>query len=102
MKAARLIAVAVDENPELAGLARQVAARIDAIELARLGYLPDLIPSASITGSISQIVGAMIMLPTKIPAIGAAIDEVEAMMRSVKAMLRQERLGHAAGEPPVQ
>jgi hypothetical protein len=48
MKADRLIAVGVDENPELAGLARQVAGRIDAIELARLTYLPDLVPFASI------------------------------------------------------
>jgi outer membrane protein TolC len=86
---ARLIAVAVDQNPELAGLARQVAGRIDAIELARLAYLPDLVPSASITGSISQVVGAMIMLPTKMPAIRAAIEEAESMVRSAKAMLRQ-------------
>ena len=93
---ARLIAVAVDENPELAGLARQVAGRIDAIELARLAYLPDLVPSASITGSISQVVGAMVMLPTKLPAIRAAIDEAEAMTRSAKAMLRQTGKDRAA------
>ena len=93
---ARLIAVAVDENPELAGLARQVAGRIDAIELARLAYLPDLVPSASITGSISQVVGAMVMLPTKIPAIRAAIDEAEAMTRSAQAMLRQTGKDRAA------
>jgi outer membrane protein, heavy metal efflux system len=93
---ARLIAVAVDENPELAGLARQVAGRIDAIELARLAYLPDLIPSASITGSIAQLIGAMVMLPTKIPAIRAAIDEAEAMTRSAKAMLRQTEKDRAA------
>ena len=46
---AQLIAVAVDQNPELAGLARQVAGRTDALELARLAYLPDIIPSASVT-----------------------------------------------------
>jgi len=93
---ARLIAVAVDENPELAGLARQVAGRIDAIELARLAYLPDLVPSARITGSISQVVGAMVMLPTRLPAIRAAIDEAEAMTRSAKAMLRQTGKDRAA------
>src|SRR6516164_8241702 len=93
---ARLIAMGVDENPELAGLARQVAGRIDAIELARLAYLPDLVPSASITGSISQVVGAMVMLPTKLPAIRAAIDEAEAMTRSAKAMLRQTGKDRAA------
>jgi hypothetical protein len=86
MKAARLIAVAVDENPELAGLAWPVAGRIDAIQPARLAYLPDLIPSASITGSGRR---GKVMLPTRIPAIRTAIDEAEAMARSAKAMLRQ-------------
>jgi cobalt-zinc-cadmium efflux system outer membrane protein len=88
--------VGVDQNPELAGLARQVAGRIDAIELARLAYLPDLIPSASIMGGVSQVVGAMIMLPTRIPAIRAAIDEAEAMARSAKGMLRQTEKDRAA------
>ena len=50
-------------------LARQVAGRTDAIELARLAYLPDFSPSASINGSLSQSLGTMVMLPTKIPAI---------------------------------
>ena len=48
---AALIAVAVAQNPELAALAQQVAGRSDAVELARLAYLPDIIPSANITGS---------------------------------------------------
>jgi outer membrane protein, heavy metal efflux system len=41
---ARLIALAVDQNPELAGLARQVEGRKDAVELARLAFLPILSP----------------------------------------------------------
>ena len=86
---ASLIAVAVARNPELAGLAQQVAGRTDAVELARLAYLPDIIPSASITGSISQSLGAMLMVPTKLPAIRAAIDEAQSMTRSREAMLRQ-------------
>ncbi|HEV2548827.1 MAG TPA: TolC family protein [Stellaceae bacterium] len=93
---ARLIAVAVDQNPELAGLARQVAGRKDAIELARLAYLPDVVPSLSITGNISQVVGAMIMLPTKLPAIRAAIAEAEATERSAEAVTRQTRQDRAA------
>jgi outer membrane protein TolC len=36
------------------------------------------------------------MLPTKIPAIRAAIDEAEAMARSAKAMLRQTEKDRAA------
>jgi cobalt-zinc-cadmium efflux system outer membrane protein len=93
---AALIAVAVSQNPELAALAQQVAGRSDAAELARLAYLPDIIPSASITGSVSQSLGAMLMVPTKLPAIRAAIDEAAAMTRSAEAMLRQTQRDRAA------
>jgi outer membrane protein TolC len=93
---AALIAVAVSQNPELAALAQQVAGRRDAVELARLAYLPDVIPSASITGSVSQSLGAMLMVPTKLPAIRAAIDEAAAMTRSAEAMLRQTQRDRAA------
>ncbi len=92
---ARLLAVAVDQNPELAGLAHQVTGRKDALELARLAYLPDIIPSAGITGSISQALGAMIMLQTKLPAIRGAIDEAAALQRSSEAVARQTRRDRA-------
>jgi outer membrane protein TolC len=92
----RLIAVAVDQNPELAALAHQVAGRTDAIELARLAYLPDFSPSVSVNGSLSQSLGTMLMLPTKTPAIRAAITEAQAMERSSEAMLRQTRQDRAA------
>ena len=93
---ARLIAVAVDRNPELAALARQVAGRKDAIDLASLGYLPDVIPSFSVTGSIAQTVGAMAMLPTTLPQIRATIDNAAAMERSSEALLRQTGEDRAA------
>jgi outer membrane protein TolC len=93
---ASLIAVAVARNPELAALAQQVAGRTDAVELARLAYLPDIIPSGSITGSISQSLGAMLMVPTKLPAIRAAINEAQSMTRSSEAMLRQTTQDRAA------
>jgi outer membrane protein, heavy metal efflux system len=93
---ATLIAVAVSQNPELAALAQQVSGRSDAVELARLAYLPDIIPSASITGSVSQSLGAMLMVPTKLPAIRAAIEEAAAMTRSAEAMLRQTQRDRAA------
>ncbi len=94
---AQLIKAAVAQNPELAALAHQVAGRADAIELARLQYLPDFAPSASITGSLSQSLGTMVMLPTKAPAIRAAIDEARAMASASEAMLRQTRQDRAAG-----
>jgi outer membrane protein TolC len=93
---ARLIAVAADGNPELAGLARQVAGRRDAIDLAKLGYLPDLNPSAAINGNVSQAVAAMVMLPTTLPQIRASVDNADAMARSSEAMLRQTRKDRAA------
>lgn len=93
---AQLIAVAVDRNPELAALARQVAGRKEAIDLASLGYLPDLSPSFSVAGSISQTVGGMAMLPTTLPQIRATIDNAVAMERSSEATLRQATNDRAA------
>lgn len=93
---ARLIAVAVDQNPELASLAHEVVGRKDAIEVARLAYLPDFTPSFSITGSISQVVGAMVLLPTTLPAIRAAVRDAEAMARAAEATSRQTRQDRAA------
>lgn len=94
---AGLITVAVDQNPELAGLARQVTGRKDAIEVARLRYLPDINPSAGFTGSLSQFLGAMVMLPTTLPAIRAMVAEARAMERSSEAMSRQTKQDRAAG-----
>lgn len=93
---ASLIAVAVDQNPELSGLARQVAGRKDAVELARMRYIPDINPTAAITGNVSQAVGAMVMLPTNLPMIRGAVNEARAMLRSTEAMLRQTRNDRAA------
>jgi outer membrane protein TolC len=93
---AHLISAGVAQNPELAALAHQVAGRADAIELARLQYLPDFAPSASLTGSVSQSLGTMVMLPTRLPAIRAAIAEGQAMARASEAMLRQTRQDRAA------
>ena len=93
---ARLIGAGVAQNPELAALGHQVAGRADAIEVARLQYLPDFAPSASITGSLSQSLGSMVMLPTKVPAIRAGIEEAQAMARASEAMLRQTRQDRAA------
>ena len=93
---AHLIAIGVAQNPELAALAAQVAGRSDAIELAKLAFLPDIIPAASVTGNLSQSLGAMLMVPVKLPAIRAAIEEAQAMQRSSQAMLRQGTQDRAA------
>jgi outer membrane protein TolC len=93
---ARLILVAVDQNPELASLARQVAGRMDAVELARLAWLPDFNPTAGFTGSLSQFAGAMLVLPTNLPSIRGAIHEAQAMLRSEEAGFRQTKHDRAA------
>jgi cobalt-zinc-cadmium efflux system outer membrane protein len=93
---ARLIAMAVDRNPELEALAHQVAGRQDAVEVALLAYVPDISPSFSVNGSISQTVAAMVMLPTTLPQIQAAIDNAETMVRSSQAVIRQTEKDRAA------
>ncbi|HYE17822.1 MAG TPA: TolC family protein [Tepidisphaeraceae bacterium] len=93
---ARLIAAAVDANPELAALARDVAAGRNALELARLQYLPDVNPIAAATGSVSQAVGAMISVPINHRMIRASVEENRAMLRATQAMARQTRSDRAA------
>lgn len=93
---ARLILVAVDQNPELASLARLVAGRKDAIELARLAFIPDFNPSGGFTGSLAQFAGVMLVLPTNVPSIRGAINEAKAMWRSTEAGARQTKRDRAA------
>ena len=93
---ARLIAAATAANPELEKLAHEVEGRNDAIELARMAYLPDINPTASFTGSLSQSLGAMVMLPTNVPRIRGMIDEARANFRGSQAMLRQTRSDRAS------
>jgi outer membrane protein TolC len=94
---ARLIAAATDNNPELGALAAQVRGRKDALELARMAYIPDINPIAAFTGGVSQVIGAMVVLPTTLPEIRGRINESRAVLRSTEAMLRQARSDRAAG-----
>lgn len=93
---ARLIAMGVSQNPELAALAAQVVGRQDAVELARLRYIPDINPQFAFTGELSQAVGVAVMLPTNLPAIKGAIAESQAMLRSSQATSRQTCRDRAA------
>lgn len=92
----RILAAAVERNPEIAALAHQVQGRTDALELARMQWIPDINPSFMFTGSVSQALGATIMLPTTIAEIKGGIREAEAMLRSGEAMLRQTRSDRAS------
>lgn len=93
----QLLAVAVYASPELEALARQVQGRRDALELARMQYIPDINPMAGFTGGVEQFVGAMISLPTVIPEIEGMIKEAKAELRQMQAMYRQKRLDRGAG-----
>jgi outer membrane protein TolC len=93
---AALLAAGTRANPELAALARDVAARDEALDLARQQYFPDINPFAGINGSIEQVVGAAITLPTRIPQIQAGIREARANLRASEAMSRQGELDRDA------
>lgn len=88
---ARLLAVAVEQNPELAALSHNVEGRTDALERARQEWIPDINPFVSFTGSITQVVGATVMLPTTIKQIEGGIREADAMLKASDAMLRQSK-----------
>lgn len=93
---ARLIAAATGSNPELAKMASELQGRQYALELARQGYIPDINPFAGFTGGLSQMVGAVLVLPTTIPQIQGSIAEARAMLRSSQESLRQARSDKAA------
>jgi cobalt-zinc-cadmium efflux system outer membrane protein len=93
---ASLIAAAADTYPEVATLAREVEGRRDALELARLRWLPDINPVLSFTGSISQAIGAMITLPTTIAEIRGQIRVAQADVRGTEALLRQAKADRVA------
>ena len=93
---ARLLAMAAENNPELAGLALQVKGRRDALELARLQLIPDFNPFAGFTGSASQLVGLGLSIPTFQPKVYGMIDEARADLRRMRAMYRQAKLDRGA------
>jgi cobalt-zinc-cadmium efflux system outer membrane protein len=91
-----ILVLGVDASPELAALAEEVAGREDALELARLMYLPNFNPFAGFTGSVSQVVGVAVMLPTTLPEIRSGIAEARAMLSEARAMERQTRRDRTA------
>ncbi len=80
-----IIGLAAERSPELAALAREVAGREEGLELARKARLPDINLSFSVTGTISQALGGMVVLPTRVEAIRAGIDQAQADLRTAEA-----------------
>ena len=91
-----ILVLGIDASPELAALAEEVAGREDALELARLMYLPNFNPFAGLTGSVSQVVGVAVMLPTTLPEIRSGIAEARAMLSEARALERQTRRDRTA------
>ena len=91
-----LLALGVDANPELKAFAVETTGRRDALERARMEYLPDINPFAAITGDVTQVVGVDVMLPTVLPRIRGMVKEARADLRRVQAMARQTRLDRSA------
>jgi outer membrane protein TolC len=91
-----LLSVGISGNAELAALDRERTGRGDALELARMAYLPDFNPMAGFTGSLSQFIGASVVLPTELPKIRAMIRESRADLRRVEAQAAQQRSDRAA------
>ncbi len=86
---AEVLALGAERNPALGALARTVAGREDALDLARQAYIPDVSLSFSLTGSASQAVGAMATLPLRLEAIAASIRQAEAGVRAAEAARTQ-------------
>ena len=93
---AALLALAADLNPELAALAYQVKGREDAVELARLQFIPDFNPFAGFTGTVSQMIGLGISIPTFLPEVRGRLREARADLREMMAMYRQTKFDTAA------
>src|SRR5205814_4894717 len=66
-------------------LAHEVAGREEGLDLARKARLPDINLSFSFTGTISQTLGAMVVLPTRGEAIEAGIAQARAELRAAQA-----------------
>jgi outer membrane protein TolC len=91
-----LLAAGVENNAELSALGFDESGRRSAIERARQEYLPEINPMAAFTGSVSQSIGAAIVLPTQLPKIRAMVAESRADLRRVQAALSQSRSDRAS------
>jgi len=92
-----LIRLASERNPELQAFARDVAGKEQALALAKQAYIPDFGLSLSVTGSVAQTLGGMLVLPTRLEAIRAGIEEARANLKAAAAARAQYERDLAAG-----
>ncbi|MBI1849241.1 MAG: TolC family protein, partial [Planctomycetes bacterium] len=87
-----LLRIGSERSPELGALAREVAGREEAVTLAKQAYFPDFSLSFSFMGSVAQTVGGMLILPTRLEAIRAGIEQANSNLRvSQSARSQYER-----------
>jgi outer membrane protein TolC len=87
-----LLVLGAEKSPELGVMVREVQARSRGVDLAQQGWIPDFGLSASLTGSVERMLGAMVVLPVRVEAIQAGIDQAQASLRAAEqARLQYER-----------
>lgn len=91
-----LLALAAVRSPELASLSRAIEGREDALELARMQYIPDFNPFVGFTGTVSQFVGLGVSIPMMLPEVRGKVKEAQADLRRMLAVYRQTRFDRAA------
>lgn len=92
---ATVLALAAERNPALAALAHRVEGRDDALDLARLQYIPDFNPFLGLSGTVSQTVGLAVSIPAFLPAVRAMVEEAKADQHEFQAMYRQASFDQA-------
>jgi hypothetical protein len=90
-----LIRVGSERSPELAALARDVAGRKEALDLARQAYIPDFGLAGNVTSAVGNL-GGMVILPTRREAIKAGVDQARADIAAATAARVQYRRDLAA------
>lgn len=83
------------QSPQLQALLAETQGRESALDLARMQFLPDLMPTFSFTGSVSQIIGGGLSLGASIPKIRASIEEAKHQRDATLAVYRQQQ--HTTG-----
>ena len=88
---AEVLRLVAANNPELAALARDIAARRQSLAVARLQYLPDFSFTAGTDlAGVSQSLLGMVTVPLlRHEAIDAAVAQAQANLRAADAMRRQ-------------
>jgi len=87
-----LLARALAGNPELKAVRHELAARREAVGRAKQEWIPDLNPFAGVTGSMSQVAGLAVSLPTRVTLIRGAIAEARASETRAEATAAQTEL----------